>query len=129
MKRVLSSIFAAALVLGLTPSLAGALGEGDFDIENTRELLRLCGASPSMNLSEQAVYFCHGYFTGAADYHDSVVGGDLKRLICDPEGTTRNDAVNVFVSWGNANLANEARMGEPALLGVIRALAEKWPCS
>ena len=129
MKRVLSTVLAAAFALGLWPSLAGAVGEKDFYVKTTRQLLSLCAVSPDDRFAEQAVYFCHGYFHGAADYHDSVVGGDLKRIICDPEGTTLDDAVAVFVSWGNNNLANQAKMNEPALLGVIRSLAEKWPCS
>jgi hypothetical protein len=52
----------------------------------------------------------------------------LKRLICYPKGATVTDGREAFVEWGKRNLSNKKRMDELAVVGLVRALAEKYPC-
>jgi hypothetical protein len=51
-----------------------------------------------------------------------------KRLICYPQGATVTDGRDAFVAWGQKNLANKERMDEIAVVGLVRALAERYPC-
>lgn len=121
-------LLAAAIAIGMLPGLASAVETVDFKLNTTRDLLDLCGVTPSDPLYKEAINFCVGYFEGAGDYHDSVVGGPIKPLFCHPKGATRADAIRAFLIWGQANQRDRQLMDDPPLRGVIRALASKWPC-
>ena len=53
---------------------------------------------------------------------------DLKRLICYPEGTTREDGVRVFIAWAQARQADSKVMDENPVIGLMRSLGAQWPC-
>jgi hypothetical protein len=126
MKRYIS---AALIVCGLYSNLAGAAEKEDFHLKTTQDLLDLCTAKPGQPLSTEAIHFCEGYIVGAIVYHDSIVGKDMKRIICYPQGTTRNDARTVLTVWGDANRDDAQLMNAPAMYGLVRALQSKWPCN
>ncbi len=70
------------------------------------------------------------YLDGAVDYHDAITDHeDLKRLICYPDTATLEQGVLQFIQWGEAHRGDEKLMTEPQVIGVVRALAAKWPCS
>jgi hypothetical protein len=52
----------------------------------------------------------------------------LKRLICYPDSLTIEDGRTAFLAWGEANAGNAERMNELPVVGLVRALAEKYPC-
>ncbi len=121
-------MLAGAIALCLAPALAHAVERVDFDLKTTQDLLDVCTVDGSDSLAAEAVYLCVGYFVGAYHYHQSVSGPDMKPLVCAPEGTTRTDAIHIFVAWGQANAANMELMGELPIVGAIKAVREKWPC-
>ena len=53
----------------------------------------------------------------------------LKRLICYPATATISDGKAAFVAWGKKNVNNTEYMNELSVIGVIRALGEKYPCA
>ena len=119
---------ADAIVLCLAPAFAHAVERADFELETTHDLLDVCIVDESESLATEAAYLCVGYFVGAIHYHQSVVGPEMKRIVCAPEGTTRNDVIHTFVTWGQANMGSNELMAEVPVIGAIRAAQEKWPC-
>jgi Rap1a immunity proteins len=122
------TVVAIAIVFGLLCGPLRAVERVDFNLATTQNLLDLCSVTQADPLSREAIHFCVGYIEGAMDYHDAVVGEEMKPLVCKPKGTTRNDAVLVLVAWGQANRGNAARMNEPPVIGVVRAMEQEWPC-
>ncbi len=119
---------ASAIVLCLVPALANALELADFELVTTHNLLNVCMVDSSDPLVAEASYLCVGYFVGAIHYHQSVIGPEMKPIVCAPDGTTRNDVIHTFVTWGQANMGSKELMGEVPVLGAVRAAQEKWPC-
>ena len=73
-----------------------------------------------------AMAFCYGFFEGATHYHDAVKGmSGYVELICDPEGTTRTEAVVEFTSYMKAN---PKHAGELPIDAVFRSLSACWRC-
>lgn len=125
MSKILLTI---TLLFGMFSTPVLAVEEVDFHLKTTQDLLDVCTVKAGQPLSVEAIHFCEGYIEGAVVYHDKIIGKDMKRLICYPKGTTRNDAVYVLAEWGQANQGNAQLMNDPAMYGLIRALQEKWPC-
>ena len=52
-------------------------------------------------LYASAIHFCHGFVSGAWQYHNSEESGPKgHRLVCPPDPPpTRNDAIAMFVAW------------------------------
>ncbi len=117
------------LILGMFLKPALAVEEDDFHLKTTQDLLDLCSAQPGQPLGNEAIHFCEGYIEGAVVYHDLIVGKDMKRIICYPKEATRNDAIGVLTTWGQANKANAQLMNDRAMYGLIRSLQDKWPCN
>lgn len=114
---------------GLIPCLAQATSTTDFAIKTTEDLYRVCSAAPNDPLRPEALNFCEGFLLGTVSYHDEVTGREnLKRLICYPATATRTQGIEAFVDWATTHQQDQKFMGDPAVVGVVRALAAKWPC-
>ncbi|MDJ0947559.1 MAG: Rap1a/Tai family immunity protein [Alphaproteobacteria bacterium] len=124
------TFLAGAAALAMTPGLAGAaLEQDDFDLNTTAQLLDVCSAPSNSPMAVRAINFCLGYLEGAAHYHDHVsVGKDMGRVVCPPPGATRADLRGIFVSWAKENQSNKNVMNSRALVGLISAAVDKWPC-
>jgi len=110
------------------PALAStALTEDDFYIKNAQDLVDLCSAPESDPLQDASIHFCHGFASGAWQYHVAQASGpDGVRLVCMPEPSpTRDEAVAGFITWAGAHPKN---MSEPAVEALFRYLVEKYPC-
>jgi hypothetical protein len=108
---------------------ATAVQASDSDIYDVRELYTTCSVAPDSAEYITATFGCLGFIGGAVQYHDAVSDRKhLKRLICYPKGATVTDGREAFVEWGKRNLSNKKRMDELAVVGLVRALAEKYPC-
>lgn len=125
MKRVLSTVIALAPVLAVPA--AAELSPEPFRIRDTSSLVALCGAATSDPLYDDAINFCHGYVSGAWQYHEAQANGpEGRRIVCPPEPPpTRTEAVAMFLDWSKAH---PQHMGEPAVETLFRFLVEKWPC-
>ena len=125
----IASILGAAVV-GLWPGLALAFDMSDFTLKTTEDLYQVCSVPDSDPVRPQALAFCEGFLLGVVSYHDAVVDREhLKPLICYPKTATRDEAIAAFVSWAASEQQSQKYMDAPPVLGAIRGLAHKWPCS
>ncbi len=121
---------AVMAVLVLWPSLATAVEKRDFTISDTEDLLVLCTTPSDDPLRSQAINYCMAYLDGAVDYHDAITDHeDLPRLICYPNTATLEGGVLTFINWAETNRGDQKLMSEPSVVGVVRALEDKWPCT
>ncbi len=115
-----------ATVLCQQTAIAQAEGAEVYDV---RDLYNTCATAPDSPEYTTASYACLAFIGGAVQYHDAVSDRKhLKRLICYPKDATVIDGRAAFVAWGQKNLANKERMDEIAVVGLVRALAERYPC-
>ena len=118
---------AATFLVPASPSPTSA--KRTFRSETTRDLYDLCSAPADHPDYAPAIYSCRAFLEATVQYHDAVSDGKtLKRLICYPSGATLEDARVAFVAWAKANARNKAFMGEMPVMGVVRALEDKYPC-
>lgn len=118
---------ALALMMSASAFNTQALTVADFDyIESTAKLARLCGPADTEPLADEAHIFCLGYIAAAIAYHDEVAKSpEMNRIACSGGEATREDVLEVFISWAakNPQYANT-----PPIEGLLRAAAAKWPC-
>lgn len=118
--------FLAAAVYALP---ASAVQESNFNYETAEDLYQVCSVDPKEETSLPAVYACRAFIEATVQYHDAITDRkSIKRLICYPKGATIEGARTVFLDWARANTANAQRMQEMPVVGLVRALAEKYPC-
>jgi len=120
--------FALAAVIAWMPQVARAGFETeDFRIRSAQDLVDLCAVATSDPLYASAIHFCHGFVSGAWQYHQSEANGPKgKQLACMPEPPpTRDQAVAMFVTW---SATHAEAMTEPAVDALFRFLIDKYPC-
>ena len=98
----------------------------DFNLHTASDLVDICTLDESHPDHVAAMAFCYGFFEGGIHYDDAIsTSPSYRKIVCDPEGTTRTQAVEVFVSYVRAN----PQYGSKAPIDTIfRALVDKWPC-
>ena len=132
MKRmgVLLGMVAVAALAGVSSTVSAAVEEEHFNLESTEHLYLLCSAAPEDELYGEAILMCRGFLEGAVQYHDAIVGKErLKPLICHGQEGTVAESRIAFVEWATQNSDNSDLMGEKPVVGVVRALAVKYPCT
>jgi hypothetical protein len=120
--------FALVAMLALMPQGARAEFEPeDFRIRSAQDLVDLCAVATSDPLYASAIHFCHGFVSGAWQYHLSQANGPKgQRLACLPEPPpTRNEAIAMFMAWSGTHAD---KLTEPAVDALFRFLVEKYPC-
>lgn len=122
---------AVALLISLPLTVSAVdVDEEDFNFQTTEDLYSLCSAPYDDPDFVASIYACKGYIAGAVDYHDGVSNRkNIKRLICYPKNTTLKEGRESFVAWAKENEGNTAIMQEQAVVGLVKALATKYPCS
>jgi len=127
--KKLRLLLCAAAAAGLTVQSAAAVQDEDLNFETTEDLYQVCSVDPNAAEYIPATFACRGFIEGAVQYHDAVAERkNLKRLICHPSGTTIGDGREAFVAWAKKNANNKKLMQELPVVGVVRALAQKYPC-
>ena len=125
--RVTAILGVAAMALW--PSLAQATDTNNFAMKTTQDLFQVCATAQNDPMRAQAIEFCEGFLLGVVLYHDEIVSRtDLKRLICYPQGVTRDQGIQAFIDWAKTHQADQKFMGDPPVVGAVRGLASKWPC-
>jgi hypothetical protein len=110
------------------PSLASA-ADPNLPLKTTADLYQVCAAGPGDTQAREELDVCEGFLIGAVSYHDAISDRrHLQRLICYPSTATRDQGIQAFVSWAGAHQQDQKFMSDPAVYGVVRALAAKWPC-
>jgi hypothetical protein len=127
-KRALS-LAGALLAAGSLSSPALAVDESNFNFKTTNDLLAVCSVEAEGEGAVQALLACRSFIAATVQYHDAVSDRKkMKRLICYSPTATLEDGRKAFVGWAKRNAGDEKRMGEPPVVGVVRALAEASPC-
>jgi hypothetical protein len=98
----------------------------DLKLTSAGDLLNICTHKPEQEDYTAAMSFCYGFFEGGIRYAEAIAGAKKQReLVCTPAGTTRLQAVDVYVDYMQAN---PQYMSEGPIDAVYRALMDKWPC-
>ena len=129
MKRSLLPKIGGMLFATLVSQYATAVEDEDVNLYDVQDLYNTCAVKPEAPEYVPTSFACRAFIGGAVQYHDAVSDRKhLKRLICYPKTATVEDGRTAFVAWGEKNLGNKKRMSEAAVIGLVRALSEKYPC-
>lgn len=125
MKLIRYVIYLAALAAS-TQTLAAPVQQRD--VGTTGELVELCSMSADDPSYNTAMGFCLGYIDAVIDYHTALTEGPkYDPIVCPEVVVTREEVVVVFLEWSKLN--PQHLKGERPVAGLMRAAAEKWPCS
>jgi len=120
--------WAAGGLLALAAAGAQAVEPGDFEVRTAQDLVELCSAVPPDPNAVEAIHFCHGFGSGAWNYHEAVHTGPEADpdFVCLPDpAPTRTEALAGFVRWAEQN---PQHLQEPAVDALFRYLTESYPC-
>ena len=122
----MKTLAAAALVFATS---ALALEDQHFEFQTTGDLARVCGVEDDATGALPAVFACRAFIEATMQYHDAISDyKQLKPLTCPPQGTTIADGRAAFLAWARTNADDAKLMGELPVVGLVRALAAKYPC-
>jgi hypothetical protein len=116
---------------GLAPTVLFAATNGytveDIKLNSAGNLVDICTVDTTNEAYPATLGFCYGFFEGAIRYHEAISGTDtVKELVCAPEGTTRLQAVEVFIGFMREHPQYQS---EGAIDAIFRALMARWPCA
>jgi hypothetical protein len=124
-----SAIFCALGIAAIGIPSAFAVQDEDINFDTTEDLYQVCSVQPGAEEYVAASFACRGFIEAAVQYHDAVTDREnLKRLICYPKTATIADGRSAFVAWAERNAGRQALMNELPVIGLVRALATKYPC-
>jgi hypothetical protein len=116
--------------LTVLSGLAKAVDDPALSLKTTEDLYKVCSADANDPRQHEALALCEGFLIGIVSYHDAVTDAkNLRRLICYPTSVTRDEGISAFVAWAAAHQQDKKFMNDPAVVGAVRGLASKWPCS
>lgn len=99
----------------------------DLKLQSAGDLVDVCTIETGHEEYVAAVAFCYGFFEGAIRYAEAIADSKYRKpLVCAPEGTTRLQAVQVFVEYINEN---PQYVDEGPVDAIYRALMPRWPCT
>ncbi len=117
-----SSIFLAIC------ATAQAAEDERFMVSNAGDLAVLCSVTPENPRHAAAMHMCVGYFLGVHHFHTAMHADGSPGIYCVPEtgAPSRNEVAAEFSAWANDTPEHAAL---PAVEGVVRWAAERFPCS
>ena len=128
--HMLSAALGAALLAGSVTQATGKVEESHFKLNTTTDLYTICSVDSASPNFIPAIYACRGFIEGAVQYHDAVTKReDLAPFICPTPTATLEEGRNAFLQWWQANKRNGEFMNEVPVVGLVRALKDKYPCS
>jgi len=129
--RVSTSIaaMAAALLAASFTASAMVVEEETFNYRTTKDLYTICAVDDDAKKADVPAFACRAFIAATVQYHDAVSDRKkMKRLICYPNTATIADGRAAFLDWAGRNADNAERMNERPVVGLVRALAETYPC-
>ncbi len=128
-KTVLQTLLGTAVAATLCAQAVAAVQDDNLNFNTTEDLFQVCSVAPDAAEYAAASFACRGFIEGAVQYHDAVTDRKkLKRLICYPSTATVTDGRDAFVAWAQKHAGDRKLMDEIPVVGLVRALAEKYPC-
>ena len=128
-KRSFVAAFGAAALVGASIQPATAVEDDDLRFDTTGDLYALCAVTASAAEYPVANQACRAFIEAAVQYHDAVSDRkNLKRLICYPKNATIQDGKDAFITWAKKNASDKKLMKEMPVVGLVKALAAKYPC-
>jgi len=129
LKRFFAAALGAAALVGASMQPATAVEDDDLRFDTTDDLYAVCAVTASAAEYPVANQACRAFIEAAVQYHDAVSDRkNLKRLICYPKSATIQDGKDAFVAWAKKNLGEKNRRKEIPVVGLVKALAAKYPC-
>jgi Rap1a immunity proteins len=127
-KWIVNAVLAGTL--GLASAQLSATSSGltpdEVKLKSAGDLVEICSVDSAHADYGAALGFCYGFFEGAIRYQEAIAGTDVnQQLICAPQGTTRLQAVEVFVGFIRENPQYAT---EGSIDAIYRALMARWPC-
>lgn len=125
-KTCLGSLVLSAAALLVVNAHAGDYSIEDFRLHTAKDLVDVCTIDASHSDHPVATAFCYGFFEGASRYDEAIADTTAYvDIVCSPDGTSRSEAVTVFIAYISAN----PQYGSEAPVdAAFRALSAKWPC-
>lgn len=125
-KTCLGSLVLSAAALLVVNAHAGDYSIEDFRLITAEDLVNVCTIEASHPDHSVATAFCYGFFEGATHYDEAIEDtASYVDIVCSPNGTTRTEAVTVFIEYISANPQYGS---EGPVDAAFRALSAKWPC-
>lgn len=119
----------ATSILVIMSSPARAAEPEDYNLKTTKSLYNLCSTPEKSEEFSSTHAACNSFIRGVVQYHDGICDGKhLKRVICYSQGVTVADGSAAFVAWTKKNMNNTELMSELPVIGLVKALKEKYPC-
>ncbi|NEX22013.1 hypothetical protein G3480_17160 [Thiorhodococcus mannitoliphagus] len=126
----LALVLGTACTWGLMTETAVAVDDADFRFDTSSNLYEVCSVAPDAPEYVVANQACRAFIEASVQYHDEIADRKrMKQLICYPKTATIADGKAAFVSWASAHSGDKKLMAEQPVVGVVRALAAKYPCS
>jgi hypothetical protein len=114
---------------GLGAGNVAAVEDTDLNFDTTRDLYDVCVVTADQAEYVATSFACRAFIEASVQYHDAVSDRKkMKRLICYPDNTTVGDGRRAFLSWAEANKDDTELMAEQPVVGLVRALAARFPC-
>ncbi|MBK1723497.1 hypothetical protein CKO23_14780 [Thiocystis violacea] len=123
-------MIAATCTWGLFGQDANAVDEAAFRFDTTTSLYEICAVPQDASEYVVANQACRAFIEASVQYHDEISNRKkLKRLICYPKTATIEDGKQAFIAWASAHSGDKKLMSEQPVVGLVRALAAKYPCA
>jgi hypothetical protein len=130
MREFMKTMLGYALVGAIFVQPALAVQDEDINFDTTEDLLQVCSVPAGAPESIAASFACRGFIEATVQYHDAVTDRqNLKRLICYPKGATIADGRKAFLAWAEKHEQDAKLMNEMPVVGLVRALAARYPCA
>jgi len=124
--KLIRYVIALVALAAATQTLAEA--PQGHQVTTTEDLIELCSVSADDPVYPAAMGFCLGYIDAALDYQAALTAGPkYDPIACPQTAVTREEVVVVLMDWSKRN--TQHLNSETPVVGVMRASAEKWPCS
>jgi hypothetical protein len=116
-----------SMAAGLSERAQGAVTQENFHVRTAADLVALCSAEGSDEMTTAAVVFCHGYAVGVYQTLLAEQSGWRTKLFCVPNpAPSRTEAINAFVTWAKAS---PAVLSEGAPDAILRYVSQRFPCA
>jgi len=129
MPRLIKAILGSALLGALVAQPVLAVQDEDISLDTTEDLLQVCAVPSGAPENIPSSFACRAFIEATVQYHDAVTDRkNLKRLICYPKDATIADGRRAFLAWAKKHEQEAELMNEIPVIGLVRALATRYPC-